>query len=96
MWASGFEFSASQAVRFVFRLKEVIRAELGKSAKDPLIAAEIEKFERRIDRVALAAFDIYVECRERLCQLRVNEMKRRVSWVVERLNRRAGSGEGFQ
>ena len=87
------QFSASQAVRFVFRLKEVIRAELGNAVRDPQLASELTEFEGRIDRMALAAFDIFVQCREQVCELRVNEAKRRVSWIVDKLNERGTNPE---
>ena len=87
------QFSASQAVRFVFRLKEVIRAELGNAARDPQLASELTELEGRIDRMALAAFDIFVQCREQVCELRVNEAKRRVSWIVDKLNERGSNPE---
>ena len=80
------EFSASRAVGFVFHLKEAIRAELGKTAADPQFACELAKLEGQIDRIALAAFDVYVQCREQVCELRINEVKRRVSWVVDKMN----------
>ena len=82
------EFSASQAVGFVFRLKEAVRAELGKLARDPRFSSELTEFEREIDEIALAAFDVFVQCREQVYELRVNEVKRRVSGLL----RRAGIG----
>lgn len=82
------EFSASRAVCFVFDLKEAVRAELGTAARDPRFASELEKLDREIDQIALAAFDVFVECREQVYELRVNEVKRTVSWVAERINRR--------
>ncbi len=42
------EFSASQAVGFVFLLKEAIRAELGKAARDSRFSSELAELERRI------------------------------------------------
>ena len=82
------EFSASAAVGFVFRLKQAVRAELAKAAENPAIAGELAKLEAEIDRVALVAFDIFVQCRERICELRVNEVKREVSWVMGKMNER--------
>lgn len=82
------QFSASQAVSFVFQLKGGIRAELGKAVVDPRYSSALAEFERQIDRIALGAFDVFVECREQVCELRVNEAKRRVSWVMEKLNER--------
>ena len=82
------EFTASQAVGFIFRLKEAIRAELAKEARDPRLAAQWVELEGQIDRIGLAAFDIFVRCREQIGDLRVNEVKRRVSWILEKFNSR--------
>ncbi len=82
------QFAASQAVCFVFHLKEAIRAELGEAVRDPRFSSEFVELEGQIDRIALAAFDVFVQCREQVCELRVNEMKRRVSWVVDKMNQR--------
>ena len=81
------EFSPSEALAFVFSLKEAIRAELGKATGEPSVGAELAEFDRRIDRIGLLAFDRYVANREKVYQLRVNEMKRSVSKVVQRMNR---------
>ena len=90
------EFSPSQALAFVFRLKDAVRAELGSVATDPGFDDQLRELDRRIDRIGLAAFDSYVACREQVFDLRVNEVRRSVAWSVERLNRRdaeaAGSG----
>jgi hypothetical protein len=69
-------------------LKQAVRTELGKAAADPKIASKLVKFEARVDRIALAGFEIFVECREQLSELRVNEVKRRVSWILEKMNQR--------
>jgi hypothetical protein len=87
------QFSASQAVAFVFSLKGAIRQELGSAASDPAIAAELHDVETQIDRIALAAFDVFLQCREQLLELRINEVKRSVAWTVERLNRRDATQE---
>jgi len=87
------EFSASQAVGFVFGLKEAVRAELEEAARDSRIAPDLVKFEAEIDRVALAGFDVFVECREQVSELRINEVKRRVSWIVEKMNERGSDPE---
>ena len=92
------EFPASEAVGFVFQLKEAVRVELAgtklagakqaEAANDPRFRRELAKLESQIDQVALAAFDIFVQCREQVYDLRVNEVKRRVSWVMDKMNNR--------
>jgi hypothetical protein len=82
------QFSPSEAVSFVFGLKDAIRAEATAEVGDPKFCSELAQFERQIDRVALAAFDLFVQCREQVYELRVNEVKRNVSWIVGKLNQR--------
>jgi hypothetical protein len=82
------QFSASQAVGFVFRLKDAIRGELADAARDPGVAADLAALDAAIDRIALVAFDVFTECREQIYQLRVNEVRRCVAWVADRMSRR--------
>ncbi len=90
------QFSPSQSLAFVFGLKKAIRAELGGAATDGRFAPELAEIDERIDRIALAAFDIFVQCREQVYELRVNEAKRRVSWIVEKMNERELDSEFAQ
>jgi len=83
------QISASEAIRFVFLLKQAVRAELGGDAvRDSQIVGELEAFDGEVDRVALVAFDTYVQCREQVSELRISEVKRQVSWIIDRVNRR--------
>jgi hypothetical protein len=78
------QLTAAQAVGFVFLLKDAVRAELATANGDPDPWSRLSEFDRRIDEIALVAFDVFVECREQICELRVNEVKRQVSWIMER------------
>jgi hypothetical protein len=69
------DFSPSQAVGFLFSLKEIVRQELNAEGQASA-AAEWPAFEARIDRLALLAFDVYMHCREKVFEIRVSEMKR--------------------
>ena len=64
------DFTPSQAVGFVFALKPILGA----------------GFEERVDRAALAAFDVFMECRETLYQAKANEARRRYG-ALERTGR---------
>ncbi len=69
------DISPGQAVGFVFLLKEAIAEELaGEMEKGQLLRQWLE-FESRVDRLASLAFDIYVQRREKVCQLRVKEVR---------------------
>lgn len=71
------DFSPSQAVAFVFQLKRVIREELANEIQTDSLHEELSGIESRIDRIALLAFEKYMECREKLHDIRINEIKRR-------------------
>jgi len=86
-------FSPAQAVGFLFSFKHIAREPIGDRADEPATRAELTQWDQRIDDLALMAIDIYVAQREQVYQLRVNEAKRRVAWVVEKLNQHAGGEE---
>ncbi|NLB52635.1 MAG: hypothetical protein GX808_06820 [Syntrophomonadaceae bacterium] len=64
----------AEALKFVFALKQIIRNELVSEKGD--WAEELLDIDKRIDNIALLAFDIYSKCRARICELRVKEIKR--------------------
>lgn len=82
------QFTPSQALSFVFALKSVIRREIPEASGDPRYASALEEMDTRIDRVALAAFDLFMEAREEVSQLRISEVKRQVAWVMDKMNQR--------
>ena len=67
------DFSPSEAVGFVFLLKEVIREELSKELNQEKMLDEMVKLEFVIDKTALIAFDLYMQSREKVFQIRMNE-----------------------
>lgn len=73
------EMPPSRALSFVPELKRVVRETLDRGSGAEVAADEIAALDARIDKVILMAFDAYMECRERIFQLRVEEVKRAVS-----------------
>jgi hypothetical protein len=72
-------FSPSQALAFIFLLKNVIREELAAELKDGQFSQELQEVESRIDGMALLSFEVYTQRREKLYEIRVTEVKNRVS-----------------
>ena len=66
------EFTPSAAVGFVPALRGILREELAGAG---LADAERAAVEDGVDRMALAAFDVYMQCREKLFQIRVRELR---------------------
>lgn len=69
------EFTPSKAVGFVFGLKAIIREQLAREILQSGISEEWAAFERRIDGLALLCFDVYSECRQKISDIRVNELR---------------------
>jgi len=80
------EFSPSGAVAFVFELKSIVREVLGDLSRDPERRDELSDIDLRVDRVALLAFDKYVECREQLFKIRTDEIRKQSIKLMERFN----------
>lgn len=87
------DFTASEAVAFVFGLKRVIREELSEEAAGGALYEEIFGFESGLDKVALEAFDIYVGCREKIYDLKSTELRRNTFRLAEMVNRMDGGRE---
>jgi len=69
------DFSPSQAVTPFLELKWVIRQVLNDDKKTRHLVQDLDNLDCEIDRLALAAFDNYMQCRERLFQVRIQELK---------------------
>ena len=76
-------FSPSEAINFLFDLKKVIRDELKAELADKNISDELSNFEFLIDRIIIIGFDLFVESREKIFKIRVNEIKSRSNKFVE-------------
>lgn len=68
-------FSPSEAVAFIFSLKQAIREELEYELKEEDMSEQLIEFESGIDKMALIAFDLYLAAREKIYQIRINELK---------------------
>lgn len=76
--------SPSQALAFIFLLKNVVREELAEELEKQNLVEELLELDSRIDGLALLGFDVYTQRRDKLCELRVNEVKNRVSGLLRK------------
>ena len=68
------DFSPSAAVSFVYLLKNIVRHELAREKSREEVLSTLAQLDTRIDTMALMAFDFYMNCRERLHQIRIKEI----------------------
>ena len=69
-------FSAADAVSFVFALKNIGEEILDKSL--------IREFDKLVDKIALAAFNKFMKCKEEIFLLKATEAKKRIHRAFER------------
>jgi hypothetical protein len=69
------EFSPSQAVAPLNAVKHITREVFAADKERSQLVNELYDFEFTVDLAVLAAFDIYMKYRERLYQVRINEIK---------------------
>jgi hypothetical protein len=78
------DFTPSQAVGFVYLLREILDEELQGGVSPAM--------QKQIDELALLAFDLFMKCREEIFEIKAREARRQV-YVWERMDR-SHRGEG--
>ncbi|MBW2091180.1 MAG: RsbRD N-terminal domain-containing protein [Deltaproteobacteria bacterium] len=76
------DFSPSEALQFIFSLKQVIREELNEEIQDEQISKEMLALDSQIDNLGLLAFDVYMSCRETIYRIKENEYRRNRDMVL--------------
>ncbi len=79
------DLTPSQALVFLFHLKSLIREELGAEEQKTQIG-DLREFDSRIDALALMSFDIYAKHREKIYELKADEVKRNTYRLLQMAN----------
>jgi len=87
------DFSPSNAVGFVFLLKRAIGETLKNDICKEAMMEEWLKFQSSIDDLALQAFDAYMECREKICEIRINQVRTEKEMAFRMMERMTASKE---
>ncbi|MBI5181311.1 MAG: RsbRD N-terminal domain-containing protein [Nitrospirae bacterium] len=69
------DFTASKAMGFIFSLKKAVRDVLNEEINEGRLYPELLILDDKIDNIALFSFDIYMKCREKLHEIKANEVK---------------------
>jgi hypothetical protein len=86
------ELTPGQATAIAFQLKQAVRKVLNDDLRRaPGLCLELLDFELFLDGLAGQAFDLYTRYRERLCEIRVREMKNRTFKLLERMGGEPGA-----
>ena len=80
------DFTPSEAIGFIFLLKQVIRESLYKEIREHQMYDELLRLETRIDDLVRISFDVYMKCREQVYELKANEVKKMTFRLLQRAN----------
>ncbi len=81
------DFTPAGSVAFVYGLKRLIRSALEKEIRNGSVTPEdLFNLDARVDELALLSFDVYTACREKLYELRIEEVKRKSYRLLQRAN----------
>ncbi|THB75709.1 MAG: hypothetical protein D6B25_11520 [Desulfobulbaceae bacterium] len=69
------QFTPSQAVAPINAVKHITREILAKDKENAPLVNELYDFEFAVDLAVLAAFDLYMECREKIYRVRIDEIR---------------------
>jgi len=87
------DFSPSKAVGFIFQLKKAIEETLESEIYREQNMEAWRAFQSRIDALALQAFDSYMGCREKICEIRINQAKAEKQMALRMMERMNPSKE---
>ncbi len=87
------DFSPSKAVGFIFLLKRAIGETLRDETLKESTVAEWLKFLKRIDDLALLAFDTYMNCRDKISEIRINQARAEKEMAFKMMERMTYSKE---
>ncbi len=79
------DFSPSEALAFLLEVKRIVR-EVAGGTNLPDVADFLDAFDRRVEALVLRVFDTFVKYRDRTWEVRIREVKRRVS-ALARMSR---------
>ena len=78
------DFSPSQATGFILLLKKILRENLASELQNDANALQLLEFESKIDQLCLLAFDLYMDCKEKIYEISANEARNRTLRAFER------------
>ncbi len=81
------DFTPARALQFILDLKGILYKQKGEKIEgEAMPYDQIRAIELEIDKLALLAFDIYVSCKEKLYEIRANEIRNQTHMLIRRVN----------
>jgi len=87
-------FSPSQAMDAVLLLKRAVYEAMGTELLEAGKCSELLSVDAKVDELLQIAFDIYSDCRERIHEIRTDEVKRNLFMLLKKQNALDVNGQG--
>ena len=87
------DFTPSQAVAIFYLLKDAVRVSIAPTLIDAPALHELANWEKNIDLVVLRAFDAYMARRDKLYEIKANNLKRQSFMLQQRSGIMAGADD---
>ncbi|MFZ7127113.1 MAG: RsbRD N-terminal domain-containing protein [Desulfobacterales bacterium] len=71
-------FTPAKALGFILEIKSIVRNQLGNRADDPALVSSLTRFDKKVDRALLVAFDGFQGCREHIYHLKATEEQSKI------------------
>ena len=81
------DFAPSHALSFMLHLKEIVREGIKNEINSAQLSDELTAFEQRVDNLLMLSFDLYMKCREKVYDLKANELRNMTYKLLERANK---------
>lgn len=78
------DFTPSQAMGFIFYLKQAVRESLESESSRVCSINEILEFESRVDKTALLGFEIYMSLKQKIYDIKATEIRDRTARLLDR------------
>lgn len=79
------DLKPSEALNFIFTLKDIIQKEFSVFS-DKALTEDFFALSAEIDSIALRLFDLYMESKERLNEVKMNELRNMTAWILKKVN----------
>jgi len=80
------DFTPSAAIGFILYLKQAVREVCAEDIRTSQLFDELLVLETRIDNLLLKAFDVYMQSREKIYEIRTNNLRRNSFLALRRMD----------
>ncbi len=90
------DFSPSSVTMIFWKLKDIVDEELGVDELPRELYLEVKEFYKRVDQLCFLAFDVFMQCREKIWELKTKEFQAGIKNILRHYEVNISSEQGFK